>query len=251
MPPTTPSSRKRWRGSVSSPKRRESMLTHGRAPMVKMSRTMPPTPVAAPWKGSTARRVVVALDLHGHGPAVADVDDAGVLAGALQDARPAGGEAAEDGPRVLVAAVLAPHERVDGELDVRGLAVLDALDVLVLVLGEAELDGRGEVGRAVHVLGAHAVTSAPRRASIMEPKKPAPVGPAGELGLDRVLRVRHHAEHVAGLVADAGDVVEGAVGVGALGPLAGGVDVAHDDLVVGLQLLEASPGRPCSCPRCA
>ena len=54
MPPTTPSSRKRWRGSVSSPKRSESMLTHGRAPMVKMSRTMPPTPVAAPWKGSTA-----------------------------------------------------------------------------------------------------------------------------------------------------------------------------------------------------
>ena len=30
------------------------MLTQGRAPMVKMSRTMPPTPVAAPWKGSTA-----------------------------------------------------------------------------------------------------------------------------------------------------------------------------------------------------
>ena len=24
----------------------------GRAPMVKMSRRMPPTPVAAPWKGS-------------------------------------------------------------------------------------------------------------------------------------------------------------------------------------------------------
>lgn len=26
----------------------------GRAPMVKMSRRMPPTPVAAPWKGSIA-----------------------------------------------------------------------------------------------------------------------------------------------------------------------------------------------------
>ena len=26
----------------------------GRAPMVKMSRRMPPTPVAAPWYGSTA-----------------------------------------------------------------------------------------------------------------------------------------------------------------------------------------------------
>ena len=32
-----------------SPKRRESRLQMGRDPMVKMSRTMPPTPVAAPW----------------------------------------------------------------------------------------------------------------------------------------------------------------------------------------------------------
>ena len=30
------------------------MPNMGRAPMVKMSRMMPPTPVAAPWKGSTA-----------------------------------------------------------------------------------------------------------------------------------------------------------------------------------------------------
>ena len=73
-------------------------------------------------EGFDRRRVVVALDLHGHGPAVADVDDAGVLAGPLQNARAARGEAAQDGPRVLVAAVLAPHERVDGELDVGRLA---------------------------------------------------------------------------------------------------------------------------------
>ena len=30
------------------------MKATGRAPMVKMSRRIPPTPVAAPWKGSTA-----------------------------------------------------------------------------------------------------------------------------------------------------------------------------------------------------
>jgi len=29
------------------------MIATGRAPMVRMSRTMPPTPVAAPWCGST------------------------------------------------------------------------------------------------------------------------------------------------------------------------------------------------------
>ena len=39
-------------GSSSGPKRSESITAMGRAPMVKMSRRMPPTPVAAPWKGS-------------------------------------------------------------------------------------------------------------------------------------------------------------------------------------------------------
>ena len=37
-----------------SPKRSESSTAIGRAPIAKMSRRMPPTPVAAPWKGSTA-----------------------------------------------------------------------------------------------------------------------------------------------------------------------------------------------------
>ena len=39
--------------SWSGPKRSESMTAIGRAPIVRMSRTMPPTPVAAPWCGST------------------------------------------------------------------------------------------------------------------------------------------------------------------------------------------------------
>jgi hypothetical protein len=34
------------------PKRSESITAMGRAPMVKMSRRIPPTPVAAPWNGS-------------------------------------------------------------------------------------------------------------------------------------------------------------------------------------------------------
>ncbi len=37
------------RGASISPKRRESMQAIGRAPMVKMSRRMPPTPVIDPW----------------------------------------------------------------------------------------------------------------------------------------------------------------------------------------------------------
>ena len=35
-------------GSSSGPKRSESITAMGRAPMVKISRKMPPTPVAAP-----------------------------------------------------------------------------------------------------------------------------------------------------------------------------------------------------------
>jgi len=52
MPRTTPSMSERMRGASISPKERESMQAIGRAPMVKMSRRIPPTPVAAPWKGS-------------------------------------------------------------------------------------------------------------------------------------------------------------------------------------------------------
>src|SRR5580704_10365366 len=37
---------------VIGPKRRESRTAMGRAPIVKMSRRIPPTPVAAPWNGS-------------------------------------------------------------------------------------------------------------------------------------------------------------------------------------------------------
>ena len=68
------------RASSGGPKRSGSMRAIGRAPMVKMSRRMPPTPVAAPWYGSIGRGVVVALDAHGDGDAVAGVDHAGVLA---------------------------------------------------------------------------------------------------------------------------------------------------------------------------
>ena len=49
MPPTTRSSSQRFFGSSSGPKLNGSMSAMGLAPMVKMSRIIPPTPVAAPW----------------------------------------------------------------------------------------------------------------------------------------------------------------------------------------------------------
>ena len=54
IPDTAPSNRYRFRGESKLPKRREFRSAIGRAPMAKMSRTMPPIPVAAPSYGSTA-----------------------------------------------------------------------------------------------------------------------------------------------------------------------------------------------------
>ena len=52
-PATIPGSTRWVSGSLSGPKRSGSITATGRAPMARMSRTMPPTPVAAPWYGST------------------------------------------------------------------------------------------------------------------------------------------------------------------------------------------------------
>jgi len=82
--------------------------------------------------------VVVALDLEGHGLALAEVDDAGVLAGSLEDARRVGREPLQEQRRVLVAAVLRPEEREDGELEVVRLALEQLLDTVELPVGQAE-----------------------------------------------------------------------------------------------------------------
>ena len=121
--------------------------------MAMMSRDMmPPTPVAAPV-GLHIGRVVVGLDLEGDRPAVADVDDAGVLAHAQEPSRASSPWCACRGAQVLlgglVGAVLRPHHRVHGQLGVGGAAAQDLADARVLVVLEAELGERlGLVGRA-------------------------------------------------------------------------------------------------------
>ena len=60
-------------------------LAIGRAPIVKTSRRMPPTPVAAPWYGSMKEGWLWLSILKTAASAVADVDDAGVLARAVDD----------------------------------------------------------------------------------------------------------------------------------------------------------------------
>jgi ABC-type phosphate transport system permease subunit len=63
---------------------------------------------ALKWLDS--RRVVVALDLEGHTKAIADVDDARVFAGTLQNGGTGRWKTAQNRLRMLVAAVLAPQQ---------------------------------------------------------------------------------------------------------------------------------------------
>ena len=89
-------------------------------------------------EGLDRGRMVVALDLEGDRLALAEVDDARVLARPLQDSRALRGEALEQERRVLVAAVLRPEEREDGQLEVVRPASEQCLDTVELPVREAE-----------------------------------------------------------------------------------------------------------------
>ena len=86
----------------------------------------------------------MALHLEHQRLAVADVDDAGVLAGAVDDPRLGGGELGKPPFRGLVGAVLAPHDREDTELGVVGRAPHDVENAPVLLAAEAVLGGQIE-----------------------------------------------------------------------------------------------------------
>ena len=87
-------------------------------------------------EGLDRARMVVGLDLERDRQPVADVDRAGVLAGAHQQMRPVGRQAAQQLARVLVRAVLGPHQRQHRQLDVVRLPTEPLEDQLVLVVGE-------------------------------------------------------------------------------------------------------------------
>ena len=95
-------------------------------------------PGGSALEGLDRRRVVVALDLEGDRLAVAEVEHARVLARPLQNARAGGRQALEQQRRVLVAAVLRPQQREDGELELVRLALQQFLDTGELPVGEAE-----------------------------------------------------------------------------------------------------------------
>ena len=101
-------------------------------------------------EGLDRARVVVRLDLEGHREAVPDVDHAGVLAGPHQQVRPLRRQQPQQLLRVLVGAVLGPHEREDGQLERIRLAPEARAYPLVLRVGEAELAMSGGGGRLAH-----------------------------------------------------------------------------------------------------
>src|SRR6185312_929499 len=77
--------------------------------------------------------VVVALHLEDHAIAVADVDDAGVLARPVDDARPLGRQGPQPLLRALVRTMLVPHGREDAEFGEARLAPDQVEDALVFV----------------------------------------------------------------------------------------------------------------------
>ena len=83
--------------------------------------------------------VVVRLDLEGAGPAVPDVDDAGVLSRTLHDELAFGRQALEMYLAGLVRAMLGPHDTVDAELGERGNTTEGCKDALILIRGNAML----------------------------------------------------------------------------------------------------------------
>ena len=86
------------------------------------------------------RRMIVRLDFESAGPAVADIDDAGILAGPLQHALAARGQPLQMHARRFVGAVLAPHHAENAEFgESRFAAAEKLLDFFVLVRSKAVL----------------------------------------------------------------------------------------------------------------
>ena len=124
------------------------------------------------------RGVVVRFDLERDAQAVADVDDAGVLARAGDDPFAARRQGAQERPRALVAAVLAPHDAEHRELEVVGRAAELDPDRRELLVGDA----RGP-GGAARPAPSCAVAGASRPGAIGStvtgrPRRPGPAAEA-------------------------------------------------------------------------
>ena len=73
------------------------------------------------------RRMIVRLDFERAGPAVADVNDAGILARPLHHQLAARGQTLQVNARRFIGAVLAPHHAEDAKFGPRGFASAEQL----------------------------------------------------------------------------------------------------------------------------
>src|SRR2546423_1889718 len=83
--------------------------------------------------------MIVRLDLECDRESIADIDNAGILAGTLQHRRTLRRQPAQMDARTLVAAVFAPHHTENSELRQRRLAFQDRDDLLVFAVGDSVL----------------------------------------------------------------------------------------------------------------
>src|SRR5512133_1780198 len=91
-----------------------------------------------PLKRLNRGRMVVALDLERDGLSVAEIEHARVLPGALEHALALRRKPLQEPRRVLVAAVLRPEEREDGQLEVVRVALEQLADAVELLVRKAE-----------------------------------------------------------------------------------------------------------------
>src|SRR5664280_197966 len=112
----------------------------------------------SPLKRLDERRMVVRLDFEGAGPAIAYVDDAGVLSRTLYHATAVRGQALQVNARRLVGAVLAPHHAEDAQFGERRLAAQRLQDAVVFFRRDSMVAKRlwsdggffGETGSAIY-----------------------------------------------------------------------------------------------------
>ena len=200
--------------------------------MEKTSRMIPPTPVAAPWKGSTAEGWLWLSILNTTAcPSPMSITPA-PSPGPCRTRGPSIGKAPEKRLGVFVTAVFRPHHAVDARLRPVGQPAETADHPLVFLIGQPHLPVQLPVAdplrtrlpaQRVVCLGCTALPPIFQHRS-EESHSVRRTHPA----VDRPFRMGHHAEHIPLPVDDPGDVVHRTVRVFP--------GVAEDDLIVSLNL---------------
>src|SRR3989440_2658273 len=209
MPLTAPSNRKRDRPEAGSPKRSESSTAIGRAPTANTSRRIPPTPVAAPWKGSTALGWLCDSTLNAQASPPPTSTAPAFSPGPMSTRSPSVGSRRRS-LRECLYAQCSLHSSEN-------------------IASSTALGSRSSFSQISSYSASVSPSSRCRLMAVSDGnggrqglEQPQSVGRARER-VDGVLGVGHQPEHVAGLVGHGGDVLLGAVGI-----VAGGV--AQDDV---------------------